>query len=177
MRELMNTTIVLRLVPCAMLIGFILMPRIAEAQTLKEQIVGTWRQVSIYNEEGGVKRHLYGDTPVGLAVFDHSGSYHLIPFQAGLPNSRRTRLRGSDAEYEPYAGHDCRIWHLYRRWRHLTINWIASSYPNRDGTAETRTYKVPAMSDCGQSDGGFRRPSLREVLRGQMMPAVEWWCY
>ena len=41
-------------------------PSIALGQSLKEQIVGAWRTVSIYNEEGGVKKHLYGDKPVGM---------------------------------------------------------------------------------------------------------------
>ena len=41
-----------------------------QAQTLKEQIVGAWRTVSIYNEQDGAKQNLYGDKPVGLTVFD-----------------------------------------------------------------------------------------------------------
>jgi hypothetical protein len=144
MRELMNTTIVLRLLPWAMLIGFVLLPRIAEAQTLKEQIVGTWRQTAIYNEEGGVKRHLYGDKPVGLAVFDRSGYYISYLSKSDLPKfARDNRLQGTDAEYRAVMQSMIAGFGTYTvDGDTVTINWTASSYPNRAGTTETRTYKI-----------------------------------
>ena len=43
-------------------------PGIALGESLKEGIVGTWRLASIYNEENGVKRHVYGENPVGLFI-------------------------------------------------------------------------------------------------------------
>jgi len=57
--------------------GLLSAPAIALCQTLKEEIVGVWRTVSIYNEEGGVKQYLYGEKPIGLTVFDR-GVRHLV---------------------------------------------------------------------------------------------------
>ena len=54
-----------RIAASAALVGLLSVPVIALAQSLKEQIVGAWQQGSIYNEEGGVKKYVYGDKPVG----------------------------------------------------------------------------------------------------------------
>ena len=42
-----------RIAAGAALAGLLSVPGIALGQSLKEQIVGAWQQVSIYNEEGG----------------------------------------------------------------------------------------------------------------------------
>jgi hypothetical protein len=56
--------------------------------------------VSIYNEEGGVKRHLYGENPVGLVVFDRSGYYISYLSKADLARfAANNRPKGTDAEY------------------------------------------------------------------------------
>jgi hypothetical protein len=52
---------------------------------IKEQIVGAWRIVSIYNEQNGVKQNLYGDKPVGLTVFDRSDYVIQYLSKAGVP--------------------------------------------------------------------------------------------
>jgi hypothetical protein len=44
-----------RIAAGAALAGLLSVPGIALGQSLKEQIVGTWQQASIYNEEGDVK--------------------------------------------------------------------------------------------------------------------------
>ncbi len=65
-------------------------PALALGQSLKEEIVGVWRQVSLYNEENGVKGHPYGDTPVGLAVFNRSGYVISFLVKPGIPNLPET---------------------------------------------------------------------------------------
>jgi hypothetical protein len=151
-----------------MLLGFIVLSGIAEAQTLKEQIVGAWQQVSIYNEEGGVKRHIYGDKPVGLAVFDRSGYYISYLAKPDLPKfAANNRLRGTDAEYRAVMQGMIAGFGTYTvEGDKVTIKWIASSYPNRAGTTETRSYKIsgdeltavnPTASAGGTSHATFRR--------------------
>jgi len=73
MRRAMYGPLCCRLGVGAILLCLLSLPANAFAQSLKEQIVGAWRIVSIYNEQNGVKQNLYGDTPVGLTVFDRSG--------------------------------------------------------------------------------------------------------
>ena len=69
-------------------------------QSLKEQIVGTWKLVSIYNEENGVKKYNFGDKPVGLLMFDRSGNVIQHLSKPGVAKfATGNRLKGTDAEY------------------------------------------------------------------------------
>ena len=117
---------------------------IAIGQPLKEQIVGAWRVVSIYNEENGAKRHLYGEKPVGLFVFDRSGHVSQFLAKSDLPKfAEANRLKGTDKEYrEVMQGMISGFGTYTVEGDTVTIKWIASSYPNRSGTTEKRTYKV-----------------------------------
>ncbi len=122
----------------------LLAPSVAVAESLKEQIVGTWQLVAIYNEEGGKKSYNFGEKPVGLAMFDRSG--HVIQFLSrpevpkfAVPN----RLKGSDKEYREAMHSFIAGFGTYMvEGSTVTIKWTASSYPNRIGTSEKRTYKI-----------------------------------
>jgi len=119
-------------------------PGIALGQSLKEQIVGAWRTASIYNEEGGVKKHLYGEKPVGMTVFDRSGTYISWLSKPDLPAfAAKNRLKGTDAEYRAVVQGIIAGFGTYTvEGDTVTIKWVASSYPNRAGTTEKRTYKL-----------------------------------
>ena len=133
-----------RIVAGAALAGLLSVPGISSGQSLKEQIVGAWRQVSIYNEEGGVKRHLYGENPVGLTVFDRSGYYITYLSKADLPKfAAKNRLKGTDAEYRAVMqGMIAGMGTYTVDGDTVTIKFISSTYPNRAGTTEKRTYKI-----------------------------------
>lgn len=120
------------------------LPGIAFGQSLKEQIVGAWRTTAIYNEQGGVKTHLYGEKPVGMTVFDRSGTYISWLSKPDLPKiSANNRLKGTDAEYRGIVQGMIAGYGTYTvEGDTVTINWIASSFPNRAGSAEKRTYKL-----------------------------------
>jgi hypothetical protein len=126
------------------LVGLLSAPGTALGQSLKEQIVGAWRTVSIYTEEGGVKRHLHGEKPVGLTVFDRSG--YVISFLAtpDLPKfAANNRLKGTDAEYRAVMQGIIAGFGTYTiDGETASIAWVASSYPNRVGTTEKRTYTI-----------------------------------
>ena len=89
-------------------------PGIAAAQSLKDQIVGPWKLAALYNEDKGGKRVPYGDNPVGLVIYDRSGYVMQYLSRPNVPKFAVANL----------------------------LRWIASSYPNRAGTTEKRTYKV-----------------------------------
>ena len=55
MRGLGSGTGWTRLAVAVALVALVSAPGTARGQSLQEQIVGAWRQVSIYTEEGGVK--------------------------------------------------------------------------------------------------------------------------
>jgi len=140
--------------------GLLSAPGNALGQSLKEQIVGAWRQVSIYTEEGGVRSHPYGDKIVGLVVFDRSG--YIISFlsKAELPKfAVNNRLKGADAEYRAVVQGIIAGFGRYTvDGETVSIAWEASSCPNRAGTTEKRTYKLVgdelnAMNPAAASGG------------------------
>ncbi len=110
----------------------------ALGQTLKEQIVGTWRQVSVYTEVGGAKTYPYGDKIVGLAVFSPSGYVISYLSKAELPKfAAENRLKGTDKEYRTVGqGMVAGFGRYTIDGDTVSIAWEASSYPNRAGTTE-----------------------------------------
>ena len=144
MSEFAKKTSLARLAAGVALTGLLSVPGIALGQSLKEQIVGTWRTVSIYNEIGGAKTHLYGDKPAGLTMFDRSGNYMSFLAKPGLPKfAAKNRLKGTDAEYRGVMQGMISGFGTYSvEGDSVTIQWIASTYPNRAGTTEKRTYKI-----------------------------------
>ena len=133
-----------RVVAGVILAALLSAPVIALGQSLKEGIVGPWRTVSFYTEEGGVKRYLYGEKPLGLTLFDRSGyviSFLTIP---QLPKfAVNNRLKGTDAEYRVVMVNMLSQFGTYTvEGDTVTVKWIASSFPNRAGTTEKRTYKI-----------------------------------
>ena len=152
----------------AMLIFLLSFPCTAFAQSLKEQIVGTWRLVSIYNEQNGVKQNLYGDKPVGLTVFDRSGYVIQYISKPDIPKfAAENRLKGTDQEYRTVMQSIISGFGTYTvDGDTVTIKWVASSYPNRAGTTEKRAYKIvgeqmtsvnPTAASGGSSHTTFER--------------------
>jgi len=133
-----------RLVVGAVLASLSLAPVIALGQSLKDQIVGPWQVVSIYNEEGGVRTYAYGEKPAGLLVFDRSGYVIQYLSKPGVPNfAANNRLKGTDQEYREVMQSMLSGFGRYAvEGDTVTIKWVASSFPNRAGTTEKRTYKV-----------------------------------
>jgi hypothetical protein len=129
---------------CIALATALSIPSTVLGQSLKEQIVGTWKTVSIYNEQGGKKENLYGEKPVGISMFDKSGTYLSWLSKPDLPKfATANRLKGTDAEYKAVMQGMVAGYGTYTvDGDTVTIKWIASSYPNRVGTEEKRTYKV-----------------------------------
>ena len=124
--------------------GILSAPNIVMGQSLKEQIVGTWRFVSLYNEEKGTKRVVYGEKPVGMVMFDRSGNILQLLSKPDLPKfATPNRLKGTDKEYrEVMQGLLAGFGTYTVEGDTVTIKWVASSYPNRVGTVEKRSYKV-----------------------------------
>jgi hypothetical protein len=134
-----------RFASAAILAGIgVLASPMAAAQALKDQIVGSWRLVSIYNEEGGAKRNNFGDKPVGLLMFDRSGNVIQFLSKPDLPKfASGNRLKGTDKEYRDIMQGIVAGFGTYTvEGSTVSIKWVASTYPNRMGTTEKRTYKL-----------------------------------
>ena len=120
------------------------LPAAVLGQGLKDQIVGTWKTVAIYNEQDGKKTHYYGEKPVGITVFDKSGTYVSWLSKPDLPKiAAGNRMKGTDAEYKAIMQGMIAGYGTYTvEGDTVSIKWIASSYPNRVGTTEKRKYKI-----------------------------------
>lgn len=154
----------------AMLSGLLSAPVNSYGQSLKEQIVGTWKLVSIYNEENGVKKYNFGDKPVGLLMFDRSGNVIQHLSKPGVAKfTTSNRLKGTDAEYRAAMQSMIAGFGTYTvdGDNTVTISWVASSYPNRVGTQEKRTYKITGDNLVGTnttaSSGGTSYTSYTRV--------------
>ena len=168
MSESAYTGILARIAAGVTLAGLLSVPGVALGQPLKEQIVGAWQQVSIYNEDGGVKNQVYGDKPVGLTVFDRSGYYISYLSKSDLPKfAGKNRQKGTDVEYRAIMQGMIAGFGTYTvDGDTVSIKWVASSYPNRVDTTEKRTYKIagdeltavnPMASSGGTSHSEFVR--------------------
>jgi hypothetical protein len=124
--------------------GLVLAPSAALGQSLKEQLPGGWRLVSIYNEENGVKKDFFGEKPIGLLMFDSSGNVSTFIARSTLPKfAVANRQQGTDKEYrEVMQGMIAGFGTYTVEGDTATIKWLASSYPNRSGTTEKRMYKL-----------------------------------
>ena len=152
----------------AIALAGLLSPGVAPGQSLKEEIVGAWRLVSIYNEKEGVKKHLLGENPVGMMQFDRSGYVSQFLAKSDLPRfATPNRQHGTESEYrEVMQGMIAGFGTYSVDGDTVTIKWIASSYPNRAGTEEKRVYKIagdemsamnPRASVGGTSHAKFTR--------------------
>lgn len=149
-----------RLAVGVILVGLLWVPGAALGQSLKDQIVGPWRLVSLYTEEQGVRTYPYGEKPIGLFVFDRSGSVIQFLAKPDLPKfATPNRLKGTDKEYRDVMQGILSGFGTYTvDGETVTIKWEASSYPNRAGTTERRTYKLvgeelSAMNPTAASGG------------------------
>ena len=166
MSEIASQTNFPRRVATAALAGLLLFPAVARAQSLKEQIVGTWRLVAIYNEIGGTKVNLYGEKPVGLTVFDRSGTYLSFFSKPDLPKfAVGNRLKGTDAENRAVVHGTISGYGTYTvDGDTVLVNHLASSYPNRAGTVGRSVYKVSGdemtVVNPGAASGGISYQSF-----------------
>lgn len=131
-------------VAVGMVLAGLLSPGVALGQSLKEQIVGAWQLVSLYNENNGVKSHTFGEKPIGIAIYDRSGHVAQYLSKPELPKfAAPNRLKGTDKEYREVMQGTISGFGTYAvDGDSVTIKWVASSYPNRAGTTEKRAFKI-----------------------------------
>lgn len=68
----------------------------ANAESLKEQVVGTWVAVSQYVDQDGKKLEPLGSSPKGMVVYDASGRFVLVLQRGSLPKfASNNRMNGS----------------------------------------------------------------------------------
>jgi len=131
--------------------------------TIKEQLVGTWKLVSATVERDGQKIEAFGANPSGYSIFTASGhfSWNFMRAdrpkfassnrQTGTPEENKAAVQGNISAFGTYTISPDGA---------LTLEIIASSFPNWDGTTQKRMieisgdqmkYSTPATSIGGSA--------------------------
>jgi lipocalin-like protein len=114
------------------------------AKSLREQLVGTWNFViAEITTADGKKQLPFGDRPRGMLVFTADGHFSQVHVANGLPRiASGNRLAGSVEENKAILAGSLALFGTYtvdEAKRTLTFHIEASTFPNLEGVAQTRT--------------------------------------
>jgi hypothetical protein len=141
------------------------------AQSLREQLVGRWKIVSVNNTrpDGSVKQ-IFGPNPKGIAVFDPRGNTVIVLMRSDRPkfaaNNRdlgtadeyRATVQGTHAYFGTYS--------VIEKEKTLVFHVEANTFPNQEGIDTMRlisidgdkfTWVTPNPSVGGKSEAIWKR--------------------
>jgi len=143
-------------------------PQQAQQKTIKSQLPGTWTLLLADDVKAdGTHVPLYGPNPMGVLIFTPDGHYSLEIMRVnrpqyaalrngGTPDQNKAALTGMISHFGTYATDEGA--------KSVTMHIEGSSYPNWDGTKQTRivtavtdevlTYTIPALSGAPPSEHG-----------------------
>jgi Lipocalin-like domain len=156
-----------------LLFGLTLLPgsAVSEEKSLREQLVGTWKIVSVNNTrpDGSVKQ-IFGPNPIGIAVFDARGNTVIVLMRSGRPkfaaNNRdlgtpdeyRATVQGTHAYFGTYS--------VVEKEKTLVFHVEGNTFPNQEGIDTKRlisidgdrfTWITPNPSVGGKSEAVWKR--------------------
>jgi Lipocalin-like domain len=120
------------------------------AKSLREQLVGTWSFViAEITTADGKKQLPFGDQPKGMLIFTADGHFSQVHVAGGLPRiASNNRLAGTAEENKAILAGSLALFGTYtvdEAKKTLTFQIEASTFPNLEGVAQTRT--IDALSD------------------------------
>jgi Lipocalin-like domain len=130
----------------AALLALVLSARAAVAQganSLKDQIVGTWNFViAEATAPDGKKSFPFGETPKGILIFTADGHFAQIHVAGDVPKiASNNRLTATPEEYADIMRRSLSVFGTYtvdEAKKTVTYNIVSSSFPNWEGEAQTR---------------------------------------
>jgi hypothetical protein len=118
----------------------------ADAQSLSQQIVGTWTAVSQYVDQDGKKLEPFGSSPKGMVVYDAGGRFILVLQRATLPKlASNNRMTGTAEENKAIVQGSIAYFGRYsidEKERKIKLHYDGSTYPNWDGDDQTRLIEI-----------------------------------
>ena len=116
----------------------------ASAQSLKQQIVGTWDfVVAEITGADGKKSFPFGETPKGVLIFTPEGRFSQIHIASDVPKiASGNRLTGTAEEYAAINRRSLSVFGSYtvdEEKKTVTFRITSSTFPNWEGEAQTRT--------------------------------------
>ena len=114
------------------------------AQSLKDQIVGTWNfVVAEVTAPDGKKAFPFGETPKGILIFTADGRFAQIHVAGEVPKiASNNRLTGTPEEYAAIMRRSLSVFGTYavdEEKKTVTYNVVSASFPNWEGEVQTRT--------------------------------------
>jgi len=116
----------------------------AGAQSLSQQIVGTWDFiVAEITGADGKKSFPFGETPKGVLIFTPDGRFAQIHVASDVPKfASGNRLTGTAEEYAAINRRSLAVFGSYsvdEAKKTVTFKIVSSTFPNWEGEAQTRT--------------------------------------
>jgi Zn-dependent M28 family amino/carboxypeptidase len=117
----------------------------AQAQSLKQQAVGTWTLVSV-TVDGPTKSEPYEPGPHGILFLDDGGRYSVSIVRVGVPKFvANNRTKGTDTENAAAVHGSLNYFGTYtidESDKSITVKIEASSYPNFEGVSQKRQLTI-----------------------------------
>lgn len=141
----------------------------ANAQTLKQQLVGTWTFVSSTTKLPNGSP-AWGTNPKGLLIFTENGYFSSQIVRSDLPKfASKNRAQGTPEENKAVVQGSIGTFGTYtvdETKKTYTLKYEGSSFPNRVGAEQTRPFTIagdelkvtnPSTSVGGTSDIIYKR--------------------
>ena len=146
-------------------------PASGQQKSLKEQIVGTWKYVSVDNvRPDGSRAPLFGPNPQGRATFDSQGNYVLMTARSDQPKfASNDRNQGTNDEYKAVGQGSIAHFGRYEvneTDKTITFRIETSTFPNWNGTSQKRPFSIagdelrwvtPSASSGGSAEVVLKR--------------------
>ena len=143
----------------------------SQPKTLKEQIAGTWKYVSVDTiRPDGSRVPLFGPNPQGQAIFDSNGRYILMTARSSQPKfASNNRMEGTPEEYKGVVQGSIAHFGRYsvnEAENTITFHIETSTFPNWNGVDQKRP--ITLMGDqlkwrTAASNGGTAEVVLKRA--------------
>jgi hypothetical protein len=116
------------------------------AQSLKQQIVGTWQVQSATVDQNGKKVQPFGPHPTGYWIFTAGGNFVSDIVRPDLPKfASNNRMKGTIRENRAVVQGSLSFFGTYTvndADHSLTVRYVGSSFPNWMGTEQKRSVEI-----------------------------------
>lgn len=159
-----------------------------QAESLREQLVGTWELVSLTVNQGDRKIDLFGTAPRGIQVMTADGHFVNVITRESLPlYAGANRMQGTPEEYMAIGQGSNALfgtWEVDEAAGIVTFNVDVSTFPNWEGEKQRRQFTIEGdtwryvnpMTAIGPGSVDVvwtRKPSAAELAADRMAAAVE----
>jgi len=131
-------------------------------KTLREQLVGTWEFIiAEITTADGKKTFPFGEKPKGMLIFTADGHFSQVHVSGELPRiAGKNRLAGTPEQNTAIVHGSLALFGAYtvdEGKKTLTFHIVGSTYPNQQGTSQTRTIDRLTATEFRNTNPGASR--------------------